>query len=430
MNEDYLHFAWKNRLYENKVMIADSGERIEIIHPGHYNRDAGPDFSQGRIRIDGQLWVGNIEIHVRQSDWNVHNHGTDPAYDSIILHVVYEIDTDQLHRKNPFPTIELKGILDETRFSWYQQMINSGLNFPCQNIVGGIRHGTINAWLERMLIERIERKTEELTLSQQPDDWEEIMYQQIARSLGLSVNGDPMKWLALSVPFRLATRYRDSQNQLEALLLGASGILLKEDIFEDQQWMDFRNEYQHLQRKHQIKALPYSVWKFFRLRPASFPTLRISQLAAIVAKHPLMFDQLKAANTPKAYFDFFKVEASEYWQTHYSPGKYSANVKYKLGKNMIHRILINGVFPVLFTYARWNKDEELQSRILNDIHQLESERNRITEHYKFAGFPMKTAGHSQGVLHLHHNYCRSKKCLNCAIGNTIISGYPAQTTDS
>lgn len=428
MTEDFLHFVWKRQMFDASDLYADSGEKVEVLHPGMHNLDSGPDFSHARIRIGGQLWVGNVEIHQRLSDWDDHRHGNDSAYDSIILHVVYELDVLSLENvKHAFPTVSLQGRIREAHYDSYLYLMNSQSKFPCENLITAVDVSLKSMMLDRMLVEKLEYRHWDIMRSRSGNDWEETMYQQIARSLGLKINADPMLWLARCVPFRLATRYRNDVEQVEALLLGSSGLLEREDIRIDEKLLLYRSEFKHLQHKHRIDALPSLVWKFFRLRPPSFPYVRIAQLAALVVARPLFFEQLKAAESIFELQDFFQIEASEYWCTHYLLGKPSSKASNKIGKTTIDRILVNGVLPVLFSFAMTHKIFDLKEKVLGFYHDLQAEQNSVTRIFASSGFELKTAGQTQGLLHLYKNYCLPKKCLQCQLGQNLLA---SDVTDS
>jgi hypothetical protein len=429
MTEDFLHFVWKRQMFDASDWYADTGEKVEVLHPGMHNFDSGPDFSHARIRIGGQVWVGNVEIHQRLSDWDDHRHGSDAAYDSIILHVVYEQDVLSLENvKHAFPTVSLQGRIREAHYDSYLHLMQSPSKYPCANLISSVDVSLKSMMLDRMLVEKLEYRHWDIMRSRSGNDWEETMYQQIARSLGLKINSDPMLWLARCVPFRLATRYRNDIEQVEALLLGSSGLLEREDIQVDEKLLHYRSEFAHLKHKHQIDALPHLVWKFFRLRPPSFPYVRIAQLAALIAARPLFFEQLKAAERIEELQDFFQVEASEYWSTHYLPGKHSPKASNKIGQTTIDRILINGVLPVLFSFAMTHKNFDLKEKVLSFYHDLHAEQNSVTRIFASSGFELKTAGQSQGLLHLFKNYCSPKKCLQCQVGQSLLE--PKDTSAS
>jgi hypothetical protein len=428
MTEDFLHFVWKRQMFDASDLYADSGEKVEVLHPGMHNLDSGPDFSHARIRIGSQLWVGNVEIHQRLSDWDDHCHGNDSAYDSIILHVVYERDVLSLENvKYAFPTVSLKGRIREAHYDSYLYLMHAQSNYPCENLIATVDNSLKSMMLDRLLVEKLEYRIWDIMRSRSINDWEETMYQQIARSLGLKINADPMLWLARCVPFRLATRYRNDVEQVEALLLGSSGLLEREDIRIDEKLLLYRSEFMHLQHKHRIDALPSLVWKFFRLRPPSFPYVRIAQLAALVVARPLFFDQLKAVESIFELQDFFQIEASEYWCTHYLPGKPSSKASNKIGQTTINRILINGVLPVLFSFAMTQKKNDLKEKVLGFYHDLHAEQNSVTRIFESSGFELKTAGQTQGLLHLYKNYCLPKKCLQCRLGQNLLA---SDVTDS
>ena len=423
MTEDFLHYIWKFRLYDGLALYSDEGQKVEIVHPGFHNKDSGPDFSHAKVRIGDQLWVGNIEIHTFHSDWDKHGHGDDPSYDNIILHVVYEKDVEHLRNvKGHFPTLELKGYFDEHRFWRFQQLLSSGVEFPCQSLIGNVDKGILMPWLERNLVDRLEQKSDAVieSLKQCDGNWNELMYRFIARSLGLHINADPMWWLAHCTPLRLAGKYIHDREVLEALLLGQSGLLFERKVQTDDQIERWRNEYAHLCRKHTLEPLQPEVWKFLRLRPPSFPTLRIAQLAALISRYPNIFDVFYQSETHSAANSLFEVDISDYWLDHYVLGKVSTTASKSIGRSKADVILVNGVVPVLFAYGRQTGNEALQHRMLNWLEGMPPERNRITNAFADAGVRRCNAGVSQAKLQLFHDYCEPKRCLQCAVGVKLV----------
>ncbi|MCC5917345.1 MAG: DUF2851 family protein [Cryomorphaceae bacterium] len=436
MTEDFLHYIWKFRLYDAFSLKTDEGQKIEVLHPGIHNKDAGPDFSHAKVRIGDQLWVGNVEIHVTHSDWDKHGHGSDPAYDNIILHVVYEKDINHLQNVNgSFPTLSLKGKFDEHRFWKFQQLLGAGNEFPCQYSISQVEPEVIANWWERNLVDRLEEKSQRVmeTLHHCQGDWNEVMYRFLARALGLKINADPMWWLSGQMPLRILRRYADEPAKLEALLLGQSGLLFYNKNKPDQPddfTMERRQTYLHLKRKHQLESMQPELWKFLRLRPPSFPTVRLAQLAALVARHHSPFDAFLHATTIKDAENLLQIIPSKYWQNHYvlgKPGKVSAK---KLGKSTVKRLIVNAVIPVIFTYARLQDRLSISDRVLKWLEEIPAERNYITDGFAAAGVSRMNLGVSQAQVHVHKNYCSEKRCLQCAIGVKLMSESPKKVNSA
>lgn len=423
ISEDYLHYVWKHRMLDADTLVTDDGQMVEIIYPGFHNHHSGPDFSHAKIRIGNQLWVGNVEIHVLHSDWDKHRHGEDPAYDNIILHVVYEKDVDALSNvKQQFPTIELKNRLNNAHFSKYSALISSARDFPCQNLIGLLDTSFVKQWLEMQLIERLSQKAELVQKDWQffKGDWDTVMYRYLARALGLKVNADPMWWLSGALPLSLIRKYTDNDMAFQALFFGQSGLLFSPTIRQDEYVHALLTHYQHLARRHELQPMDPTIWRFLRMRPGSFPTVRVAQLALIMQHMPHLFSVFLQANNVEEVRQHLSRPMPEYWHNHYILGKPSKRGVHSVSASTVDRLIINAVVPVLFAYAQYAQEESRMEKIIEWMYDLPSERNAITEMFANSGVLQFDAATSQATIHAHQNYCRPRKCLQCAIGNKLL----------
>jgi hypothetical protein len=432
MNEDFLQYIWRYNLFTDRVVYSSQGDRIEIVEIGKQNFDSGPDFFNARIKINEMLWAGNVEIHVDSSAWYQHNHHHDPAYDSVILHVVANPDAEIVtNNKREVPTIQLK-FPDELLHS-YESLLFSKKWIPCFDEIKKVDQFFVNNWLDRMLFERLERKSNEIfaLLEQNQNSWEETFYQILLRYFGMKVNAEPFQQLARSLPMKLFAKQKNSLLQIEAMLFGQSGLLevVKQ---KDEYWEKLWQEYQFLKRKYKLEPMKAHQWKWMRLRPANFPTIRIAQLASLIYQSTSLFSKIRSNLDYAFIFDLFQVEPSVYWQNHYQFGVESSDKKKRMGRTTIHTILINTVVPVVFSYVKYHNNQKMIDDVCDLLHQIPAEINQITRKWKEAGVQIKSAFQSQALLQLKDNYCDSYQCLKCEFGNRIIriaNEYPEKNKD-
>ncbi len=421
MKEEFLHYLWKYKLYNTSNLKTVNGETIEILNSGLHNLDAGPDFFNGKVKIGETTWAGNIEIHVKSFDWLKHNHQTDKAYDNVVLHVVYQYDNPVLDKnKQPIPTLELKDIIDQSLYEKYEDLIASKDWIPCGNQIKLVDAFIINTWLNRLVVERLERKSEEIkeTLSQNKNDWEQSFYQYLFKYFGLKVNAFPFEQLAKNTPLKITEKH-NQLNSIEALFYGQAGFL--EADLKEEYYQNLLKEYQFLKAKFGLQAIDKSLWKLLRLRPANFPTIRISQLASLLNQHPRLFSKIIEAKTVTEIQQYFKVNASKYWDNHYQFGEETIPAATKnLGINTINNIIINVVVPFTFVYGKFKQDEELVEKALSLLEKTKPETNIIVKNWKELGVKSANAMQTQSLIELKNNYCSTKKCLNCSIGNYIL----------
>lgn len=424
MKEEFLHYIWKYQLFNNpaNLFLEDESE-VLIIDTGIFNQDSGPDFFNAKIKIDNTLWVGNVEIHINSSDWLKHNHQLDKAYNNVILHVVFNHDREIEDKEgNVIPTLELKNLISKDILKKYNSLMHvSGKNWiPCGNQIKTIDEFTINLWLNRVAIERLEHKAIDIenSLNQNNNNWEETFYQYLFKYFGLKVNAEPFFQVAINTPLKIVEKH-NSITSVEALFYGQSGLL--EDNVKDEYFIQLQQEYSFLKAKFSLQNIDKSMWKFLRLRPFNFPTIRISQLSSILLNNPRLFSKMIAAKNANELQKYFKTQASEYWNNHYQFGKLvKENSKKHLGQLTINNIIINVVVPFTFVYGKVKRNEEMVEKAINLLEELKPEQNAIIKSWQKLGVKSSNALHTQSLLEIKNNYCSEKKCLNCGIGNKIL----------
>jgi len=421
MPEEFLQYVWENKLFFDKNLKTVKGEKLEIINVGKRNTDSGPDFFNAKIKIEDTIWVGNIEIHKNSSDWVRHNHQANKAYSNVILHVV-EINDQPVMRSitEEISTLILK-YPDQLKIN-YQNLLDAKTWIACQNQFHKIDPIILQLGFNRLMIERLEDKTSEILsrLQANNNDWNATFYQMLARMFGFKVNAVPFELLAKSLPIEILAKHKSNLFQLEALLFGNSG-LLNEQLLGDDYYINLRNEYSFLYKKYQLRGIESHLWKFMRLRPGNFPTVRISQLAALIYRSHGLFSKIIDIESLEELKQLFKVQASEYWNLHYNFNKKSTQNSVKeLGESSINTIIINVVIPFLFVYGEKQNKEYLKNRSLEFLEKLPSEENSIVEKWQKLGVESRSAFESQALLQLKNKYCEQKKCLNCQIGVKLV----------
>lgn len=417
MEESFLHFLWKYRLFSG-LLKTTSGEPVYIEHPGTHNHDAGPDFLTAKVRIDGTLWAGNVEIHTKASDWNKHHHDKDPTYQNLILHVVYN-DDEELELKAP--TLNINQNVDMDIYDRYHKLINNKNWVPCELLACHVDHLIWEQWKNRLTIERLEKKYNEIEtlLNKYRNNWEETFYVTMARNFGLNVNSAPFELLAKSLPLNVLSRHKNNILQVEALLYGQAGFLA--GPFKDAYPKTLKAEYEHLRNKWKLQPIDANLWRFLRLRPANFPHIRIAQFAQLIYKSTSLFSYIREATQLGDISNLLIVKSSPYWDNHYRFDRKTRTSAKFLGSTAINLILINTVIPFLFAYGKKNSLELMKERALEFLTEIPPEKNHITKHWSAMGIENKNAFHSQAIIYLKKNYCVPKKCLQCPVGKKILS---------
>ena len=420
MTEDFLQYIWQHRLYLPEGNLTTEGETVESLQPGQPNTHAGPDFTDARVRIGDTLWAGCVEVHLKSSDWERHGHHTDPAYNNVVLHVVYQHDTDTWNaRRQKIPVMELH--FDARYYENYNRLADSKARIACSGELDKVDELNLSLWLERLGIERLEQKADAImqTYAATGNNWEETLYQRLARNFGFSLNALPFESLAKSLSFNILLKYRDNLQQIEALLFGQAGMLADDNI-TDTYYMVLQKEYLYLQKKFNLIPVDRFLWKFLRLRPINFPTLRIAQFAALTHRNEHLFSQIIEVNSVEVFEKLFDLQASAYWDTHYIFGKESPKRNKSFGKSAIRTILINTVVPFLFAYGKARGKEDFCTRSISILENLPPEKNSILAQWDALGIHNPDAFTSQALLQLANEYCQPKRCLSCNIGNKIV----------
>ncbi len=422
MNEAFIAYVWKLRLFNHQNLSTVKGEKLEILAVGTENKQGGPDFFNAKIKIGNTIWAGNVELHTLASDWLKHQHQHDAAYNNVILHVVYEGDTPICRKDGtPIPTLELRQRIPPKLYRNYLYLLSSKTWIPCEQLIAKIDPFTLKNWLDRLLIERLERKTAPILASLQSNhnNWEATFYQFLARAFGTKINALPFELLAKSLPISILSKHSNNLFQLEAFLFGQAGLLEKD--FEEDYPKALKKEYYFLQKKFDLQPLKGHIWQFARLRPPNFPTIRIAQLAQLLHQSTHLFSKIINLQTVEDYQQLFAyVQVSPYWETHYIFDKKSKKSSKKIGKNTVNTFLINTIVPILFVYSKQRASNIHQARALQLLENLPKESNSIIQKWATLDIKAASAYDSQGLLQLKNEYCDAKKCLNCALGHQLL----------
>lgn len=420
--EAFLHYIWKLNLYHQQELYTVQGEPIEVCYQGWHNHHAGPDFSHARIRIGKTLWAGQVEIHKRSSDWLAHQHQHDPAYNNTILHVVYEYD-QAIYRSSgeEIATLVLRGRIAPNYLQRYERLLQSQTWIPCEAQITPTISQDCQLWLDRLAIERLEEKVKgiEQQLAMNQNYWEQTFYQFLAGSFGMQQNRAPFEALALVLPLKVLAKHKQDKLQLEALLLGQAGLLQlvsKKDDYVQQ----LDKEYQYLAKKYCLRPLLGNSWKFGRMRPANFPTIRLAQFAALIHQSNHLFSKIIQEQEVQALRQLFEVELDGYWEEHYRLGEPSIQRKKTLGKGSVDLILINTVAPFLMAYGRYKGETDFTERALELLQAVRPEKNRVVEQWRALKVKAKNALETQALLQLKKQYCDKKRCLECHFGHQLL----------
>lgn len=421
MTEELLMFLWKHKLYAPESLILSDGTDIEVIHPGEHNRDAGPDFFNTRIKIDDTIWAGNAEVHVKASDWLRHNHNTNDAFQNVILHVVAENDTDIYDNRGvPIPVVTLK--CNEAILAQYNYLLQNSLWVPCAKQIQCVDPFLISIWLEKLGVARLKEKSNDISvhLEQTQNNWEEVLYRFMMRSFGFHLNGQPFELLAKSLPYKILEKHADSLILTEALLFGQAGFL-NELLPYDDYFLKLQKEYRYMALKYGLKPIARHTWKFLRLRPGNFPTIRIAQVASVIHHRSKLFAFIREASSLAELKQLFDIATSVYWNNHYLFGKVSKPKEKAIGDESVDSIIINAIIPVLFMYGKKVGMDHYQNKALDLLSELNPEKNSIVERWSKCGIKAGSAFHTQALIHLKNKYCDKRLCLECGIGSKIIA---------
>ncbi|MBO4660362.1 MAG: DUF2851 family protein [Prevotella sp.] len=427
--EKLLHYVWRHKMWRQSDIKTSDGLDVEVIDVGLQNHNSGPDFFNAKIRIGGVLWVGNIEIHDRSSDWYHHSHDTDDHYNNVILHVVGLVDKEVRTKDGRLlPQLQLS-VPQEVKDN-YQNLLSVDRYPPCYKIIPELSPLTVHSWMSALQTERLEQKT--IAVRQRVDEcdgsWEAAYFVTLARNYGFGINGDAFEAWAKSIPLHNVDHHRDDLFQIEALFMGQAGFFSgresRVESREDEYYLRLREEYRYLSHKFQMTPIDVNLWRFLRLRPQNFPYIRLSQLAVLYYNRHASLSAVLECETVKQVEEIMTTHVSPYWETHYSFGSVSDTKEKNLSKASIRLLIINTVVPVLFAYGRYVGNEKLCDRAFDFLEELQAEDNHITRMWQECGMPIRTAGDSQALIQLKKEYCDRKDCLRCRIGWEYLKPHP------
>ena len=423
--EQLLHYVWRHKMFPLQEMHTTDGKLVEVIDPGLHNRNAGPDFFNAKVKIDGTLWVGNVEIHDRSHDWYVHGHDHDSAYNNVVLHVAEVVDDNVITSDGKFlPQLQLdvpKEINDH-----YKELLETDQYPPCYKIIPDLTKLTIHSWMSALQTERLEQKTEAIKarVDRNNGSWENGYFTTLARNYGFGINGDAFEMWANTLPLKAVDHHRDDVFQIEAIFMGQAGLLelntipsqYQRDALNEGYFAKLRNEYQYLAHKFSMKPMDVTMWRFLRLRPQNFPHIRISQLANLYYSRRAGLSSLVECTTIEQLKAVLATSVTPYWETHYTFGSTSCRNDKNLSPASLNLLMINTAIPMLFAYGKHKSDEALCDRAFDLLEQLKAENNHITRLWQQCGLTAQNAGDSQALIQLKKEYCDKKDCLRCRIG--------------
>lgn len=413
--EQLLHYVWKHKIFPLKELKTTTGQQVEVIDTGLANTDAGPDFFNAKLKLDGVLWIGNIEIHERSSDWFKHGHHADAGYNSVILHIASEIDTE-ISRSNGERIPQIQLICPEAVRTNYKELLETDSYPPCYRIIPSLPPFTAHSWMTALQMERFEQKATLLNerLKRCQGNWEDAFFITLARNFGFGLNGDAFETWAHRLPFRAVDKHRNDLFQIEAIFFGQAGIL--EDSDGDGYYLRLKKEYTYLQHKFGLIPMDASLWRFLRLRPANFPHIRIAQLACLYHRAYGLLSRIMETETLQGVRDILKGGTSEYWFTHYTFGGSSPSRPKTLSNTSLDLLIINTVVTFLYAYGLHKGNRVLCARAGSFLEELKAENNYITRMWEQCGMKASNAADSQALIQLKKEYCDKKKCLYCRIG--------------
>lgn len=420
MKEDFLHYLWKFKKFDTLNLRTSNDEGVTIIHSGHYLELAGPDFFNAQIIIGHQKWAGNIEIHIKSSDWYVHHHERDAAYENVILHVVWEHDTEIFRSDNTeIPVLELKQYVDKATIDNYQSLVSPKSWINCEKQLASIDSFVIKNWQERLFFERLERKSKPIfeLLEQTNQDWEAVLFCLLAKNFGLNTNGELFLKMGQSIPFSVIRKESFEMGNLEALIFGNAGLLDAEK--EDTYFKDLKIRFFYLMHKYQLEKTVLAPLQFFKHRPDNFPTIRLAQLAHLYHSQQNLFSKVSALNSVQELYEIFEVATSAYWENHYQFDKESPKKKKKLSSSFIDLLIINTIIPIQFAYAK-SQGKAISEELIALLDEVAAEKNAVIDKFNSFGVLSNSAFDSQSLLQLKNEYCNKGKCLECAIGMELL----------
>lgn len=420
MQEDLLQYIWQFQYFNSANLLTSSGETIQIIHPGIHNNNQGPDFTGAKIKIGKTTWAGNVELHINSSHWNLHNHSGDSNFNNIILHVVWNHDSEIKDvNGNDLSTLELKNRVSKLLLEKYRALMQASHFIPCESQVQHVNELTLTNWKNRLVAERLIAKSGRILsiLNDTNFHWEETFWWLIAANFGLTVNSDFFQQIAKGLPVAILAKHKNRIQQIEALLFGVAGLLRSE--FHEKYPLMLQKEFIFYQKKYKLKTVDGEL-SFLRMRPANFPTIRLAQLSMLIHNSEHLFSKIKDAASLKEVKKMLDVNANDYWHYHYIFDELSDYKKKTLGSQMINNIIINTIVPVLFAYGIHHNEQAYKDKSVQWLEEIAAEKNSITKGFENLNFSNKNAFDSQALIQLKNEYCNKKLCLHCAIGNALL----------
>ena len=420
MDEQFLHFIWKYQKFANNTVLTN-GQELKVFYPGNHNHDSGPDFEEARIKIGFIEWAGQVEIHINSSDWIHHNHSSDKAYENVILHVVWNHDKEIVVNRETLPTLELKHLVNLSLVEKYRQHIKSVDEILCANQLKSILSLTVSSMLDRVLVERLNEKSDQILtyLKEVKNDWEQVTFKTLNTNFGFATNKEAFNRLTEVLPFSVLKKALQNITTTEALIFGQAGFL--EEV-QDEYQQKLNEEFSFHQKKFNLIApLSKVQWKFGKLRPANFPTVRLAQLASLFHHHPQLFSTLIHTENPKELKKKLLVPVSDYWRNHYDFNKKKKRTMETMGASSFNGLLINTVAPLLAAYSRYTDEQKYMDRAIELLESLDPESNRFTKKWDGLIESSKTAFDSQAQIQLYKQYCLKRRCLKCNIGVEILN---------
>lgn len=421
MKEDFLHYVWKHQVFDKKSLTTTKKGLVEIVNAGIHNFNSGPDFLNGKIVLDAILWAGNIEIHVKSSDWYLHKHEEDKNYDSVILHVVWEDDVEVFDKNNQaIPTIELSNLVSKELLQSYQDLSSKKVRWiPCEQSIASVASFVFENWKTRLYFERLEEKSVliQQLLTDSNNNYEAVLFQLLMKNFGLKSNGNAFLNLANSIDFSIVRKEQHDNLMLNALLFGQAGFL--EEEIEEEYFIQLKKEYAYLSHKHQLQHIDKNQFLFFRMRPSNFPTIRIAQIAALYHNYQQLFSKLMQFTRLEDFYKLFTIEVDAFWKTHYTFQKVSPPRRKRITKAFVDLLLINTIIPLKFNYLKQSGEVD-EAMFLEVLKQIHPEKNAIISKFSELQISSKNAFDTQALLQLKNNYCTKKQCLRCVVGNSIL----------
>ena len=433
--EKLLHYIWKHRILPLSELRTTDGRSVEVIDPGLQNMHAGPDFFNAKVRIDGVMWVGNVEIHERSADWFLHGHDTDAAYNNVVLHVAAVVDADVVtERGDHLPQVQLA--VPQQVLSNYRRLLAFDRYPPCREAVLPLDTIKKRSWLSALVAERLNEKTEAIRrrVALFEGSWEAAFFATMARSFGFGVNSEAFEQWAERLPLMQIAHHRDDPFQVEAMFMGMAGLLdeaqmtpaTREAALADPYFLSLKREFGYLSRKFRLEPMARQAWRFLRLRPQNFPYIRMSQLAQLYCSRRAGLAEITACESVKQLHTVLQTSVSDYWRTHYTFGKESSLNEKRLSTASLNLLAINAAVPMLHAWGCYRDDERLVQRALDWLEQLPAEDNTYIRLWKECGVEARNAADTQALIQLQHRYCERKDCLRCRFGYYSLKRSPSQ----